>query len=277
MTIRFTCPGCESVLKIKDEKAGTDAKCPKCKRPFVVPQPAEDDGIEIELPPAAPAPAAAAGAPVELPIDLPVDLPLDLTPEVAQTEDFDPADVLNSGRPAARSVTPSAPAPQAVPPDRRPSIAELMKDFESTKKPTYGLAPISRTATQQPLRQRSAKPTLELPNSGQSPSTSSKIDCSRGSPYSSSSHTAGPGISTVKSTMDLRCLKSAGSSQKAANRWPVFAWSSDRKLLEVKSRCCRPVPSPTRKVAFDCLRSQGSMGHPPVTMSSDCQTQPEFH
>ena len=47
MTIRFTCPGCESVLKIKDEKAGTDAKCPKCKRPFVVPQPEDDDGIEI--------------------------------------------------------------------------------------------------------------------------------------------------------------------------------------------------------------------------------------
>ncbi|HCP13136.1 MAG TPA: hypothetical protein DIT89_12455, partial [Planctomycetaceae bacterium] len=134
MTIRFTCPGCESVLKIKDEKAGTDAKCPKCKRPFVVPQPDEDDGIEIESPPSDPAPAAAVVAPVDLPIDLPVDLPIDLTPEVAQTEDFDPADVLNSGRPAARPGAPLAPAPQAVTPDRRPSIAELMKDFESTKK-----------------------------------------------------------------------------------------------------------------------------------------------
>lgn len=134
MTIRFTCPGCESVLKIKDEKAGTDAKCPKCKRPFVVPQPDEDDGIEIESPPSDPAPVAAVVAPVDLPIDLPVDLPLDLTPEVAQTENFDPADVLNSGRPAARPGAPLAPAPQAVTPDRRPSIAELMKDFESTKK-----------------------------------------------------------------------------------------------------------------------------------------------
>ena len=40
MTIRYTCDKCESVLKIKDELAGTDGKCPKCKTRFVVPQPA---------------------------------------------------------------------------------------------------------------------------------------------------------------------------------------------------------------------------------------------
>jgi hypothetical protein len=132
MTIRFTCPGCESVLKIKDEKAGTDAKCPKCKRPFVVPQPEDDDdGIEIE---AAPSGKAAAPAPADLPIDLPVDMPIELTPEVPAGEEFDPADVLNFGRPAARASAPSPAASQSVPPDRRPSIAELMKDYESTKK-----------------------------------------------------------------------------------------------------------------------------------------------
>ena len=37
MTIRFTCAECASVLKIKDELAGTNAKCPKCKTKFVVP------------------------------------------------------------------------------------------------------------------------------------------------------------------------------------------------------------------------------------------------
>lgn len=37
MTIKFTCAGCGSVMKIKDDKAGTKAKCPKCKIPFVVP------------------------------------------------------------------------------------------------------------------------------------------------------------------------------------------------------------------------------------------------
>lgn len=37
MTIRITCAECASVLKIKDELAGTSAKCPKCKTPFVIP------------------------------------------------------------------------------------------------------------------------------------------------------------------------------------------------------------------------------------------------
>lgn len=45
MTIRFTCTGCGSVLKIKDEKAGTEGHCPKCKTAFQVPElekPAEE-------------------------------------------------------------------------------------------------------------------------------------------------------------------------------------------------------------------------------------------
>ena len=139
MTIRFTCPGCESVLKIKDEKAGTDAKCPKCKRPFVVPQPEDDDGIEIEEAAsprvARPAPAdLPIDLPADLPIDLPVDMPIELTPEVAAADEFDPADVLGSGRTAPRSSAAAPALPQSTPPDRRPSIAELMKDFESTKK-----------------------------------------------------------------------------------------------------------------------------------------------
>lgn len=43
MTIRFTCDECGSVLKIKDELAGTKGKCPKCKTAFVVPQPNTDN------------------------------------------------------------------------------------------------------------------------------------------------------------------------------------------------------------------------------------------
>ena len=39
MTIRFTCNECSSVLKIKDELAGTKGRCPKCKTDFVVPEP----------------------------------------------------------------------------------------------------------------------------------------------------------------------------------------------------------------------------------------------
>lgn len=49
MTIRFTCSECSSVLKIKDELAGTSAKCPKCKTKFVVPEPSPDNATkEIE-------------------------------------------------------------------------------------------------------------------------------------------------------------------------------------------------------------------------------------
>lgn len=43
MTIRFTCSECGSVLKIKDELAGTSAKCPKCKTKFVIPSLSSDD------------------------------------------------------------------------------------------------------------------------------------------------------------------------------------------------------------------------------------------
>ncbi len=51
MTIRFTCTGCGSVLKIKDEKAGTEGHCPKCKAAFRVPE-LETPPEELEAPPA---------------------------------------------------------------------------------------------------------------------------------------------------------------------------------------------------------------------------------
>ncbi|MFM7057518.1 MAG: hypothetical protein ACKO2P_11420, partial [Planctomycetota bacterium] len=128
MTIRYTCPGCQSQLKIRDEKAGTDAKCPKCRRAFVVPEPDADDGIEIE--------DAAANAPAaDLPIDLPVDMPIELTPEVSSPEAFDAGNFLTSSpaaTPARPAAAPATPASSAA--GRKPSVAELMKDFESTKK-----------------------------------------------------------------------------------------------------------------------------------------------
>lgn len=46
MTIRYTCVGCGSLLKIKDDLAGTDGKCPKCKLEFVIPD--ADDGDSAE-------------------------------------------------------------------------------------------------------------------------------------------------------------------------------------------------------------------------------------
>lgn len=123
MTIRYTCPGCDSVLKIKDEKAGTDAKCPKCKKPFVVPHPDDDDGIEIE----------STADSVDQPVDLPLDMPIELTPEVSDQKEFDPADFLSSAPARPASIQPP-PAVSSSAGHRKPTVAELMKDFETTKK-----------------------------------------------------------------------------------------------------------------------------------------------
>ena len=132
MTIRFTCPECQSTLKIRDEKAGSDAKCPKCKRPFVVPQPDEQDGIEIED--ASDSSTQTTPSSAAPPVDFPVDMPIELTPEVSSQTPFDPADFLTS-TPAAARNTPAATHAQASSASaRKPSVAELMKDFENTKK-----------------------------------------------------------------------------------------------------------------------------------------------
>lgn len=125
MTIRYKCIGCESVLKIKDEKAGTKGKCPKCKLEFTVPFPEEDedDGIEVEAPA------------VEDPVDS-VDMPIELTPDASESDEFDPLDVLSGPSTTGRSSAgrSSAGPVGSNPADRKPSVAELMRDFEASKK-----------------------------------------------------------------------------------------------------------------------------------------------
>lgn len=79
MTIRFQCDDCGSVLKIEDRKAGSEQKCPKCKKKFVVPPPepeGDQDSRELETsseetmvspPPKKSAPPAAVKEVVEKP------------------------------------------------------------------------------------------------------------------------------------------------------------------------------------------------------------------
>ncbi len=77
MTIRYTCTGCGSVLKIKDEKAGTEGHCPKCKATFRVPDlPPPADDLE--------SPSAMVTSPVE-PVAEPASSELSST-EVAATD-----------------------------------------------------------------------------------------------------------------------------------------------------------------------------------------------
>lgn len=124
MTIRYTCPKCESVLKIRDEKAGTEGKCPKCRTPFLIPAPDSAEGGPSGEPPA--------DALVDdVPVD-DVDMPLELTPDVDESStDFDPMDVLATS--GTSPDHPAAPAPQAGN-EKRPSVAELMREFEATRK-----------------------------------------------------------------------------------------------------------------------------------------------
>ena len=57
--IRFSCPGCEAVFNVSDDKAGKTGKCPKCSSQFTIP-------AAPDAPPLPPAPAAANGASVEI-------------------------------------------------------------------------------------------------------------------------------------------------------------------------------------------------------------------
>jgi hypothetical protein len=121
MTIRYICAGCESVLKIKDEKAGTRGRCPKCKAEFDVPFSTNDEGTE-----GTGRSATKSVAPVDE-----IDMPLELTPEVEDHPDFDPSDVLSPSIAQARTAS-SESGPGTA--GKKPSIAELMRDFEAGKK-----------------------------------------------------------------------------------------------------------------------------------------------
>jgi len=112
MTIRYECQECESVLKIKDEKAGQQGKCPKCKSEFTIPEP------------------VAAAVP-KLTADDMVDMPLELTPAVvipretiSASDEFDPLGVLNSD--SAHGIPLAAD-------EYRPSVAELMQEHQQKR------------------------------------------------------------------------------------------------------------------------------------------------
>jgi DNA-directed RNA polymerase subunit M/transcription elongation factor TFIIS len=80
MTIRFKCVECNSVMKIKDEKAGTTGHCPKCKKEFIVPQPSVEESSVEE-----PVAAAAEGKKSRKVADAPKEKTSD--PVIEQTEE----------------------------------------------------------------------------------------------------------------------------------------------------------------------------------------------
>ena len=101
MTIRYKCEECESVLKIRDELAGTDGKCPSCKAKFVVPQP-------------------------EKQLEEPLDLPRAVTP----SPDYSRLIGIQRDTGTEEAAQQSAAAVDDAP---KPSIAELMREHEEKK------------------------------------------------------------------------------------------------------------------------------------------------
>ncbi len=127
MTIRFTCDKCGSVLKIKDELAGTDGKCPKCKTRFVVPQPGTEAPVG-EVPSEVASDPQLATLPAEVAFIAPespalaqpaVKATTKPTPKANQKpvvdEDFDPVSFLMEG-PKKRPMLDADPAPSAPSP-----------------------------------------------------------------------------------------------------------------------------------------------------------------
>lgn len=128
MTIRYSCKKCESVLKIRDELGGSDAKCPKCKTAFVIPKPKSEKALV-----GAGASKSAQNTPVGkvVSLDSLIDLPMEITPPVNPAD----TDLLDIARDAAATAA-SAKAKLGDAP--KPSIADLMKEHEAAKKKKAG-------------------------------------------------------------------------------------------------------------------------------------------
>lgn len=120
MTIRYECPECSSVLKIKPEKAGQQGKCPKCKSEFTIPEestPQEPQNSE----------------PLPSEDDL-IDMPLEVTPAVVlpkqsntASDEFDPMGVLNSDSASGGVATAVGSG------EMKPSVADLMREHQEKR------------------------------------------------------------------------------------------------------------------------------------------------
>lgn len=142
MTIRITCEQCRAVLKVRDELAGSKAKCPKCKAAIVIPelQDAEQSGSDAAVDPAAEA---------QQTLDSMVDIPFEVTPPASfySQEEFDPTEGQSAGSGSDGGV---ATAP-------KPTVAELMRQHEAemakkkgrtrSEKPVAKDAPTAAAAT----------------------------------------------------------------------------------------------------------------------------------
>ena len=122
MWIHYECGGCGSVLKIKESLAGTNGKCPACKKQFTVPQrepasQAEQETVaDLVIEKNAPVPAETVKTAI-VPV---AGAPPSSAPQETKAEDFDldaflMEEVEPQSRPS-RAANPAPPAPAAPPP-----------------------------------------------------------------------------------------------------------------------------------------------------------------
>lgn len=137
MTIRFTCTECGSVLKIKDEKAGTDGHCPKCKTAFRVPDlenPAEELEADSAMVTSPAEPAATITEPVPSsgdsidaePILRMDDDDFDSPPMLSMSDD-DAVAPAKAAEPEAKSVESKSEEPKPVKKKAKPKVDD---DFD---------------------------------------------------------------------------------------------------------------------------------------------------
>ncbi|MCA9028340.1 MAG: hypothetical protein KDA86_24220 [Planctomycetaceae bacterium] len=133
MTIRYKCDSCSSKLNIKDELAGTQGKCPKCKTPFVVPQPStEDPKTEAETSPKLAAPATPAPSTSKPKQQISAKEKLTARSKSkppADDEDFDPVAFLMEDEPGPRTRRPPPPLSD----DELPMDLELELDDDEPR------------------------------------------------------------------------------------------------------------------------------------------------
>ncbi len=141
MTIRFTCDKCGSVLKIKDELAGTDGKCPKCKTRFVVPPPSTDE-------PATEKPAAAKPAPAPPPEAPEAPAPVVAAVAMAPAEPAPEPVAKAAAKPAAKPPAKASPKPAAEDDEFDP-VSFLMESPK--KKPTFEADPVPDANFKSPM------------------------------------------------------------------------------------------------------------------------------
>ncbi|MCA9109418.1 MAG: hypothetical protein KDA52_05700 [Planctomycetaceae bacterium] len=130
MTIRYKCDSCGSKLNIKDELAGTEGKCPKCKARFIVPQPtAEKAQTEAEPSPKEVAPSPTTSKPQQ---QLSAKEKLTARPKTkvpTDAADFDPVAFLMEDEPSPRTRRPAPPLSD----DELPMDLELELDDDEPR------------------------------------------------------------------------------------------------------------------------------------------------